>query len=178
MSRRLTLAAIALAVFALASPAWAHVGEPTSSAQRDAAAFAGSPPDVVRADSASARFVSVQSVSAMRAASPGPWLLAASAAVVLAFTLRRRRTVLLALVVLLACAAFEAGLHSVHHLTEADAAKCAVAAVSSHTGGVVVVTVAVERPADVVTDTAPIHDVALAPSSLFAPDRGRAPPAC
>ena len=177
MSRRLTLAAIALAVLALASPVWAHVGQPTSIAQRDAAAVAGLGPDVVSANSVGAQSVSVQSVSAVRAASPGPWLLAASAAVVLALTLRRRRTLLLALVVLLACAAFEAGLHSVHHLTEADAAKCAVAAVSSHTGGVVVVTVAVERPADVVTDTTPLHDVALAPSTLFAPDRGRAPPA-
>ena len=45
---------------------------------------------------------------------------------------------------------FEAGLHSVHHLKEADAAKCAVAAVSSHAGGLVVDVIAIERPADVV----------------------------
>src|SRR5262245_2319632 len=75
------------------------------------------------------------------------------------------------------CGVFEAGMHSVHHLTEADAAKCAIAAVSSHSGGLVASMAAVERPADVVTATVPAQVVALAPSRLSAPDLGRAPPA-
>ena len=98
-------------------------------------------------------------------------------AVLLALTLRRRGAVALALLVLLTCGVFEAGMHSVHHLTDADAAKCAVAAVSSHAGGIVTATIAVERPADVPTATVPSLVAALAPSRLSAPDLGRAPPA-
>jgi hypothetical protein len=172
MSRRLAFLALVLVVLSLASPVWAHVGAPPAGLDADAPPVAGDRPDTIGAES-----VSAQSISAMRIASPGPWLLTASAAVALALTLRRRRALTLALVLLLACGAFEAGLHSVHHLTEVDAAKCAVAAVSSHTGGVVVVTVAVERPVDVVAHVAPPQVATLAPSMLFAPDLGRAPPA-
>jgi hypothetical protein len=161
MNRRLSIVGVVLMLLAFASPVWAHDG----------------PPVGVRETSTVAAAYGPEVLSAARTMSPGPWLLAASAAVVLALTLRRRRALMLALVVLLACGAFEAGLHSVHHLTEADAAKCSIAAVSSHTGGVVVVAVAVERPADVVIEAVPSQVAALAPSNLFAPDRGRAPPA-
>jgi len=160
MSRRLPLVAIAFALLAIASPAWAHVEPPIN-----------------RSDIVVAIEVGPEAFRALAPTTPSPWLLAASAAVLLALLSRRRRVLVLALVVLLSCGVFEAGMHSVHHLTEADAAKCAVATVSSHAGGVVVATIAVERPADVVTAIVPSHVAAFAPSRLSAPDLGRAPPA-
>jgi hypothetical protein len=165
MNRRLSIVGVVFVLLALASPVWAHVDAPLG-----APAVAPDTPAVAAA-------YGPEALSLTRTMNPGRWLLAASVAVVLAVTLRRRRALMLALVLLLACGAFEAGLHSVHHLTEADAAKCSITAVSSHTGGVVVVTVAVERPADVVTEAVVFHVAALAPSNLFAPDLGRAPPA-
>ena len=157
MSRRLLTVVVALAALAVAGPAWAHVEAPTT-------------PDPVLA------VFGPETLSPDMPASPGPWLLAAGIAVALALTLRRRRALMLALLVLLTFGVFEAGLHSVHHLREADAAKCAVAAVSSHTGGIAVDTVAVERPTDVVTLAAPAHVVTRAASRSSAPDLGRAPP--
>jgi hypothetical protein len=160
MSRRLGLVAIAVALLAIASPAWAHVEAP-----------------VDRGDIAVATEVGPEAFRALTPVSPSPWLLAAGAAVLLALMSRRRRVLVLALVVLLSCGVFEAGMHSVHHLTEADAAKCAVAAVSSHAGGIIVAMIAVERPADVVTAIVASHVAVFVPSRLSAPDLGRAPPA-
>jgi hypothetical protein len=156
--RGLLTVVVALAALAVAGPAWAHVDAPTTSAPVLAV-------------------FGPEALTTAMPASPGPWLLAAGLAVTLALTLRRRRALVLALLVLLTFGVFEAGLHSVHHLKEADAAKCAVAAVSSHAGGLVVATTAVERPADVVTRAAPAHALTLATSRPSAPDLGRAPPA-
>ena len=157
MSRGLLTVVIALAALAVAGPAWAHVDAPTISAPVLAV-------------------FGPEALSSTMPAGPGLWMLAAGLAVTLALALRRRRALVLALLVLLTFGVFEAGLHSVHHLKEADAAKCAVAAVSSHAGGVVVDGVAIERPADVVTLATPAHVFALAPSRTSAPDLGRAPP--
>jgi len=160
MTRRIPIVAFAFALLAIASPAWAHIDAP-----------------IDRVGVSIATEVGPEAFHAMSPATPGPWLIFGGAAVLLALVLRRRRVLVLALLVLLSCGVFEAGMHSVHHLTEGDAAKCAVAAVSSHSGGIVVAMVAVERPADVVTATIPAHVVAFASSRLSAPDLGRAPPA-
>ena len=160
MTRRIPIVAIAFVLLAIASPAWAHVDTPVGPA--DIAITTEMGPETLRA---------------LSPVSPSPWLIGGGAAVLVALALRRRRVLVLALLVLLSCGVFEAGMHSVHHLTEADAAKCAIAAVSSHSGGIVVAMAAVERPADVVTATVPAHVVAFAPSRLSAPDLGRAPPA-
>jgi hypothetical protein len=160
VSRRLAIVAVAFALLAVSSPAWAHVGAP-----------------IVRGESAVATELGPEALRASAPTSASPWLLAAGAVVLLALTLRRRGALALALLVLLICGVFEAGMHSVHHLTEADAAKCAVAAISSHAGGVVPATIAVERPADIATAAVPSHVAAFAPSRLSAPDLGRAPPA-
>jgi hypothetical protein len=156
--RGLLTVVVALAALAAAGPAWAHVDAPTTSVP----VLAVFGPEALSSDTP---------------ATPGPWLLAAGLAVTLALTLRRRRALVLALLVLLTFGVFEAGLHSVHHLKEADAAKCAVAAVSSHASGLAVATTAVERPADVVTLAAAAHVLTLASSRPSAPDLGRAPPA-
>ena len=165
MMRRIPIAAIASLLLAMATPAWAHVDAPLDRV------------DTAIATESIITDVGPAAFRAVSPASPSPWMLVAGAAIVLALTLRRRRALMLALLVLLTCGVFETGRHSVHHLTEADAAKCSVAAVSSHSGGLIVATVAVERPADVLIPAAPVHVVALAPSRLSAPDLGRAPPA-
>jgi len=153
---------VALAVLAMAGPAWAHV---------DAPAVAEAPAPILAV-------FGPEALSAAAPASPGRWLLlAAGAAVAAALVLRDRRALALVLLALLTLGAFEAAVHSVHHLADhAEAAKCAVAAVSSQTGGVPVDTVAVERPADVVTFAAPPPVVTVAPVRRSAPDLGRAPP--
>jgi len=163
--RRIPIVAIAFVLLAVATPAWAHVDAPLGRA-----AMATTTESI-------ATDVGPAALRAVSPASPSPWMLVAGAAIALALTLRRRRALVLALVVLLACGVFETGMHSVHHLTEADAAKCTIAAVSSHSGGLVVATVAVERPADAPTPAEPAHVQALASSRISAPDLGRAPPA-
>ena len=160
MTRKIPIAAFAFALLAIGTPAWAHIDAP-----------------IDRAGVSIVTKVGPEAVRAMSPATSSPWLIVGGAAVLLALVLRRRRVLVLALLVLLSCGVFEAGMHSVHHLTEADAAKCAVAAVSSHSGGIVVDVVAVERPADVVAATVSAHVVAFASSRFAAPDLGRAPPA-
>ena len=164
MSRRLAV----LALLAVTGPAWAHVGAPI---------LRGESAPVTRGDGAAVTELGPEAFRAIAPTVASPWLLAAGAALLLALTLRRRGAVALALLVLLACGVFEAGMHSVHHLTEADAAKCSVAAVSSHAGGVVPNTIDVERPADIVSSAAPSHATAFVSSRPSAPDLGRAPPA-
>ena len=101
--------------------------------------------------------------------------LVAGVAAGLTLVARRRRPVAVVCAALLLLVAFEAGVHSVHHLTDQPDGQCVIASASSHAGAVVVGTVAVERP---VESVAPL---ALAPTSSptassDAPDLGRAPP--
>jgi hypothetical protein len=159
MSRRLSIVAIAFTLLAVAVPAWAHVDAPIVAAARPVVTELGP-----------------EALSAAEPAGSSVWLLVAGAVVLLASMLRRRSVLALALLVLLTCGVFETGLHSVHHLTDADAAKCSVAAVSSHAGGTIVATIAIERPADVAMTSVPAHVAAVPRSSLSAPDLGRAPP--
>jgi hypothetical protein len=154
MSRRLLSLAVVAVALALAGPAWAHVDAPAPAVAvfGPEALVAGTPTDL------------------------SPWLFVAAAGVALAMMLRSRRALTLAMLALLVLGVFETGLHSAHHVGD-DVAKCAVAAVSSQTGGLTVDTVAVERPADVVTFAAPADRVAVAFSRPLPPDLGRAPPA-
>ena len=159
MSRRLLIVAVAFTLLAFVAPAWAHV---------DAPVVAAAPPIVVD--------LGPEALRAAQPVSSSLWLLAAGALVLLASIRRRRGAFALALLVLLSCGVFEAGMHSAHHLTDADAAKCSVAAVSSHAGGTIVATIAIDRPADIATTTVAPDVVTAARSNLSAPDLGRAPP--
>jgi len=101
--------------------------------------------------------------------------LLAGVAAGLTLVARRRRAVAGVCMALLLLVAFEAGLHSVHHLADQPDGQCVIASASSHAGAVVVGTVGVERP---VESVAPLT---LAPTSSptassDAPDLGRAPP--
>jgi hypothetical protein len=105
-------------------------------------------------------------------------LLLAALAAGIGLALRRPRRLAAGLVILLLVLAFEAGLHSVHHVGDADhAAACAVGVATAHLAG---------NPVEVVTIdpiAAPSLDTALpappAPVTLHrpAPHEGRAPPA-
>jgi hypothetical protein len=115
-----------------------------------------------------------------RAPGPAPpWAVIAVAAVVtLAVAWRPRRSLAVALVLVAGILAFETGVHSAHHLGQADeAARCAVAGMATQLNADLV---------DVTPDAVPITVsgsgiVALASpvvtARLVAPDAGRAPPA-
>ncbi len=107
-----------------------------------------------------------------------PWTaLALLAALALAALSRRRRVVALTLVLVVGLFAFEAGVHSAHHLGSADdAARCVVAGMSSQLSADVV-----DVTFDALLPRAPEASVpALAAPAVIArvlaPDAGRAPP--
>jgi hypothetical protein len=107
-----------------------------------------------------------------------PWVaMVVTGMAALAVAWRPRRAVALTLVLVAAVLAFETGVHSAHHLGQADeAARCVVAGVSSHLSADVVHATA---------DAPPVHGLqariaSCAPvpvaARLLAPDAGRAPP--
>jgi hypothetical protein len=147
---------VVVAVLALGTPAWAHVDVPT---------VPDAPPPVV----------TVETLAAAAPSMDGLWLLASAAALTAVAVARRRRAVALACTALLLLIAFEAGVHSVHHVADHLGAQCVVASASAHTGGVAVDAVAIEAPVDVATS------IAVTPSATpvlrsVPPDLGRAPP--
>jgi hypothetical protein len=168
MSTRTFAFCLAIALLAWGSPALAHVVEPPA-----AAPTAGAPPDAASVTDA------VSDATALIAGGPtaaGLWTVLA--AVVLAATAiaRRRRAVAVVFVALLMLIAFEAGLHSVHHIGDHGDASCVIASASAHAGALVVERVAFERPAHVTT--AVVGDIDTATTArVSSPDLGRAPPA-
>jgi hypothetical protein len=99
-----------------------------------------------------------------------------AASVIPAF--RSRRSVVAPLIALLAVFAFEAGVHSVHHLGEQDAAaRCIVAAASLNFSGTVAAPVTLGAPA-ATDDAGPLLEPERLPQGLALPDQGRAPPFC
>jgi hypothetical protein len=87
-----------------------------------------------------------------------------------------RRILVGLLIPLLAVFALEAGVHSVHHLGDQDAAaRCIVAAASLNLSGTVAAPVTLVAPA-ATDDPAPPVDPERLPQRLALPDQGRAPP--
>jgi hypothetical protein len=167
--RFLTLAVVA-ASLTFTGPAWAHVRMPGVTAMVGAAASPASPGPTVAV-------FGPEALTAAASPSPAPWLLLVGGAIGLALTLRSRRGLALALLALLVFGTLETGVHSAHHLSDGDVAKCVVASVASQTGSTTVDPVVVERPADVVAFAAPAEIVPVALSRSLPPDLGRAPPA-
>jgi hypothetical protein len=151
---------LVVALLALGTPALAHVGLEYAPA----------------ATPAPARPLDVQTLTAATPALTGLWTLVAAIAVAAVAIARRRRAVALACVALLMLIAFEAGLHSVHHIGDQLDSSCVIASASSHTGALTVESVAFERPTEVAT---PVDVSAGEPTTVrsAAPDLGRAPPA-
>jgi uncharacterized membrane protein (TIGR02234 family) len=107
---------------------------------------------------------------------PSVLLLALVLAASLVDVFRSRRTVAGLLIALLAVLAFEAGVHSVHHLGDADAAaQCVVASASSDLSGAGAGPVVVIVPAETGDVAPPPQSGTLLPRFAH-PDRGRAPP--
>lgn len=81
------------------------------------------------------------------------------------------------LAVALAVFAFEAALHSAHHLTELNrSAQCAVASVSAHVAGTAVATMALDNPLGLAPEAlARLPQAAPSVRSLCL-NQGRAPP--
>ena len=102
-------------------------------------------------------------------------LLASVAALVLGA--RHRRTLALALVLIAGLLAFEAGVHSVHHLGSArDMSQCAMAAAAAHVQG------AIDDPAAALERPGPVSAAPTAPAPqrlatrVWRAGQGRAPP--
>jgi hypothetical protein len=117
MPRRFIILTITTAVLVVSAPTWAHTSL-----------------DVVPAPSAPPSTATWHAAPTPPAL---PWLGFAVVALVAAALARRpRHAVALALVLVLLLFAFEAGVHSVHHLNNRDAgATCVVASGSSHVAG-------------------------------------------
>ncbi|MBM3219899.1 MAG: hypothetical protein FJZ38_14690 [Candidatus Rokubacteria bacterium] len=119
-----------------------------------------------------------ETLGAGPAAPSAPWaVLLSLAAVAVAGAWRPRRAVALALVLVAAVFAFEAGVHSTHHLGQTDdITQCLVAGVSAQLSADV---------ADAIVDASPLALVQSAVTTVttpalvarsLAPDAGRAPP--
>jgi hypothetical protein len=161
----------ALVVFGLSAPARAHVLDRAASplvvqvAEVDGTSF--EPTVVVPVESP------VESVPASPTV-PLMALLVLAASLMLAF--RSRRAVVGLLIPLLAMFAFEAGVHSVHHIGDEDgAAPCVVASASSNLSGLVAERMALVAPAETDDVTPPLQPSTLA-QRFALPDQGRAPP--
>ena len=147
-------AVVATAVLALSPPALAHV---TTSA----------PADIAPAP--------VETLSAGAPSLDGLGTLVAATAAAVVLLARRRRAVAVACMALLMLVAFESGVHSVHHLADQLDSRCVVASASAHIGGVVVASLAVDRPVESITAIA-VVPTASPVARTAAPDLGRAPP--
>ena len=146
---------LVIIVLALGTPAWAHV-------------------DTVSEPIAVATGT-MEALSAARPSTDGVWMLAAGLALAAAAITRRRRAVAIASITLLVLVAFEAGVHSVHHLADQRDAHCVVASASTQTAGVTVDATAFDRPVDAATSVTPTP-IASAELRPAPPDLGRAPP--
>ena len=144
-----------------------------------AAAHQRPEPDPFPAASAVVAPPLVETLTSAAPAPAPPWAVIAVVAVVaLAVASRPRRSLAVALVLVAGILAFETGVHSAHHLGQAeDAARCAVAGMATQLSADLV---------DIALDAVPItvsesRIVALASpvvtARLVAPDAGRAPPA-
>jgi hypothetical protein len=143
-------------VLAVSTPAWAHVDSPSDPIV---------PTPLI-----------LETLSAAPSSTHGLWTLAAALALAIVAIARRRGAVAIASVTLLVLVAFEAGIHSVHHLADQRDAQCVMASAAAQTAGVIVDTAAFERPA-VATTPVIAAPRASAPLRPAPPDRGRAPPA-
>lgn len=117
-----------------------------------------------------------QTLIAAAPVTAGLWTVLAAVAVLALAIARRRHAVAVVCVAVLVLIAFEAGLHSVHHIGDHRDASCVIASASAHTGALTVESVALERPTEVATPVAvSVGTPKMVRSS--APDLGRAPPA-
>jgi hypothetical protein len=119
-------------------------------------------------------------VAELAAAPPGglDGLLLVALAAVVALGASRRRRLALALVLALLTLAFEAGLHSTHHLGDpVRAAECALAFATAHLDGAPVDAVSLAPAVDPAPDGPPLAAPAPPAAGRAAPHEGRAPPA-
>jgi hypothetical protein len=150
---------LVLALLAVGTPALAHVALESAPAAPIQSALP-----------------SAETVSAAAPSTAGLGTLLATVAVAALAVARHRRAVALAGVALLMLIAFEAGLHSVHHIGDHLDSSCLIASASAHTGALTVDSVAFERPTEIV---APVTVSSCTQTTVrsSAPDLGRAPPA-
>ena len=107
-----------------------------------------------------------------------PWAaLAAIGTVALVGAWRPRRALALGLVLVVGVLAFEAGLHSTHHLGRADESRCVVAGVAAQLSADLVDLALDAPPAPVLEIPVITPAPPVVAARIVAPDAGRAPPA-
>lgn len=169
---------LALVTFGLAPAVAAHPLERPPAVETEV----GAPSDPA-ADGATRPDPPAAALADVPAPAPAPgssaWAVAGAILALLLASARAgaRRIVAAALVLLVVGAAFEAGLHSVHHLADPHTGSdCAWSATTSHLGATAVEPVCLAPPsaAGVPFD---LPDASGRPQTGYRPDRGRAPPA-
>jgi hypothetical protein len=120
-------------------------------------------------------------VEALTSAAPAPappWAAIAVVAVAaLAVAWRPRRVLALTLALVAGVLAFETGVHSAHHLGQADeAARCAVAGMATQLNADLVDTALDAVPVRVIETRITALATPVVAARLVAPDAGRAPP--
>jgi hypothetical protein len=182
--RHSLLVVLGLGALLLASGAApAHAHRPlAASAEMSAGLFAPvgeAPPDAVAAaaDPGPASDVtrSAPTLVAASASAPPVIALVVLAVLLAAVAVSPRRALVVALVLVLAVLTFEAGVHSVHHLGDAQPA-CTIAAVSAHVSGI-----SVDSPDASARASDPSDPLALPPpapvrATTLAPHESRGPP--
>jgi hypothetical protein len=107
-----------------------------------------------------------------------PWAaLAVIATVALVGAWHPRRAFALSLVLVVGVLAFEAGLHSTHHLGQADESRCVVAGVAAQLSADLVATAFDAPPAPVLETAVTVPAPLPVAARIVAPHAGRAPPA-
>ena len=160
----LGLLLVVMVVVAVVAPASAH-RRPEADAVSPATTVAVVPP-------------LVETVSSSAPEAAPPWgTVAIVACAALAVAWRPRRVLALALVLVAGVLAFETGVHSAHHLGQADeAARCAVAGMATQLSADLVDSSIGAVPARVLETRLAVPAAPVVTARVIAPDAGRAPP--
>ena len=120
----------------------------------------------------------VASALALVSGAPSPstaWLALVAAIPILLFR-RSRRAAALVLVLILLVFAFEASIHSVHHIGDQHADQCVVGAAATHLAGLEIGPISLDDPALRVDVTVAETGQDMWPAGSLRPASGRAPP--
>jgi hypothetical protein len=120
-----------------------------------------------------------ESLTSAAPAPTPPWgVIAVVVVAALVVAWRPRRVIALALVLVASVLAFETGVHSAHHLGQAeDAARCVVAGMTAQLSADLVDTTLDAQPLLVLERRLPALASPVVAARSVAPDAGRAPPA-
>ncbi len=171
MRRDLAVVLLALSLFALGTPAWAHPGVSELGAlDRPATALPSSPSEAAPSPSWAA------GPAASREQPDAHWIVLLAVGVGAVAGRRSRRAVAGLVVILLSLFLFEGAVHSVHHLGDrSGTGRCVMESAASHLSGAVPDLDSIGPPV-ATRDPEFLGEVFPPRAEPFGPDRDRAPP--